>query len=169
MKKYLLNPIDVFTAIFFMSISTVIICFLTVAMFFELPSSRNEIISTAALYSISIVIFVFGLLYLIKYRGYIYFREKCIVLKKGRKETRIEPNNIRWIEIKYDVRNGLKGGIRLKNNFCFSIRPCNQKEDLDFIITNNIILEIIKNHNIRIMPDQYNKIYIDTGNFDFRK
>ena len=97
-----------------------------------------------------------------------YVDDDCLILKKGKKQTTIEVSNIRWIELNYDIRGGLKGGICKEKDFRFFIRLNDQKEDLDFIITNQIILDVIKKHNIRIMPDQYNQIYINTGKFDFR-
>ena len=98
-----------------------------------------------------------------------YVDDTRFILKRKKEQTVIEISDIRWIELKYDIRcRGGGKGIAPKKDFRFSIRLNNHKQDLDFIITNQIILDMIKKHNIRIMPDQFNQIYIDTGKFDFR-
>ena len=106
--------------------------------------------------------------YIKKYYGYIFLDDNHLILQKGKKQIVMEISDIRWIELWYDHRSGTHGALGPVKKFRFSIRLNNQKEDLDFIITNQIILDIIKKHNIRIMPDQYNQIYINTGKFDFR-
>jgi hypothetical protein len=169
MKKYHLNPNDVFLSIF--GILLVGGAFIVLIVFSIINA---ESINFSNLWMV-IVFLLFTLLLMTpfvyhwnKYCGYIYVNDNHLVLRKGKKEETIAISNIRWIELKYDTRSGSKGGIGKEKDFRFSIRLNDKKEDLDFIITNQIILDIIRKHNIRIMPDQYNQIYIDTGKFDFR-
>ena len=175
MKKYFFNPYDIFISIIIISFSLILIGFLTIMLIFDLylfPSndmslSLEILVSIIILYLIFLTTLILGLLYINKYKGYIYPRDDHILLKKGKKIVKVEPNNIKWIEIKHDLRSGLKKGFGKNERLRFSIRLYNEKENLDFIITNNIILDIIKKYNVRIMPDQYNDIYLKTGNFDF--
>ena len=169
MKKYYLNPHDVFLSIFGIFLMGGAFIALIIFSFFNGESinlSNLWIIIAFLLFSLLLMApFVY---HLNKFCGYMYVDDDCLILKKGKKQTTIEVSNIRWIELNYDTRDGLKGGISKEKDFRFFIRLKDQKEDLDFIITNQIILDVIKKHNIRIMPDQYNQIYINTGKFDFR-
>ena len=168
MKKYYLNPNDVFVSIFGMLLTGGAFIALIIFSFFNGESinlSNLWIIIAFLLFSLLLMApFVY---HLNKFCGYMYVDDDCLILKKGKKQTTIEVSNIRWIELKYDTR-GVNGGIGQQKDFRFSIRLNNHKQDLDFIITNQIILDVIKKHNIRIMPDYYNQIYINTGKFDFR-
>ena len=170
MKKYFLNPADIFLGIFSMVGLCGIFITLLISLVIEWISKRslaNILEIAVVLFSILLLLMVLILCYMNKYWGWIYLDNNHLILKKGKKQVALNITDIRWIELKYDVRSGIKGGIHSKKGFRFFIKLNNYKENLDFIITNHIILDIIKKHNIRIMPDQYNQIYINTGKFDF--
>ena len=168
MKKYYLNPNDILLGIFGMFLPGGAFITLMIFSFFNGVSiniSNVGVVIAFLLFTLLLMApFAYGLS---KYCGCMYLDDNRLILKKGKKQTTIEIANIRWIELRYDLRS-CSGGIGNKRDFRFSIRLKDQKKDLDFIITNQIILEVIKKHNIRIMPDQYNDIYIKTGKFDFR-
>ena len=170
MKKYHLNPNDIFLSILGILLvggSFIVLMIGSVINGETINVSNIWIVVAFLLFALLLMSpFVYNLN---KYRGYMYIDDSRLILKKGKKQATIEISNIRWVELKYDIRNGIKGRIGKEKDFRFSIRLNNQKRDLDFIITNQIILDIIKKHNIRIMPDQYNQMYVNTGNFDFRK
>lgn len=169
MKKYYLNPADIIVGTVFLSLSVIPMIVLMIFMILNIPSNTEQIISVIVIFIALIVILLFALIYLRKYRGYLYLDDKRIFLKKSKKQVTVNISDIRWIELKSDVRGIGKGGISSQKGFRYFIRLKDQKTDLDFIITNKIILEIIKKNNIRIMPDWYNQIYLETGNFDFKK
>lgn len=168
MKKYYLNPADIIVGTVFLSLSVIPMIVLMIFMILNIPSNTEQIISAIVMFIALIVILLFGLIYLRKYSGYLYLDDKRMVLKKSKKQVSVNISDIRWIELKSDVRGMGKGGISPQKGFRYFIRLKDQKTDLDFIITNKIILEIIKKNNIRIMPDWYNQIYLETGDFDFR-
>ena len=169
MKRYFLNPGDIVCAIVLISLGGIFQLLVTTFIFLNFTStySNVDIMAATALYLMPLPRWIGGLLYLNKYGGHIYLHDNRIILQKGKKLRIIEIADIRWIELKHDVRSRINKGSRKDKGFRFFIRLNDQKKDLDFIITNNIILEIIKNHNIRIMPDWYNKEYLNTGSFDF--
>lgn len=99
-----------------------------------------------------------------KYYGVFYFDDETITLKKGKKEVTIKFADIRWIEL-YAVMSWVR--YPKKNDWQFGIRLFNEKQDIDFFITNNVIIDLIEKHNIRIMPDYFQKAYL-AGEFDLR-
>ena len=169
MKKYFLNPSDIFLGVFGIFLTGGVFTALLISFIITWRSTQSINFGiTIALFLLPLLLMIPQVCYIKKYRGYIYLNGSHLILKKGKKQIVIEISNIRWIGLRYDFRSGAKGKIGVEKKFRFFIRLNNQKEDLDFIITNQIILDIIKKHNIRIMPDQYNQIYINTGKFDFR-
>ena len=168
MKKYYLNPADIIVGIAFMSLSVIPIIFLIIWLILNSPSNVEQIILACVIFIVLIMILLCAFLYLYKYSGYLYLDDKQMVLKKEKKQVSVDIVDIRWIELKYDTRGIGKGGVSSQKGFRFFIRLNERKTDLDFIITNKIILEIIKKNNIRIMPDWYNQIYLETGNFDIK-
>jgi hypothetical protein len=170
MKKYYLNPNDIFLSILGVLLAGgafIVLIIGSVINGENVNISNIWIVLAFLLFTLLLMVpFAYNLN---KYGGYMYVDDSRLILKKGKKQAIIEISDIRWIELTYDFRNGRKGEIGQEKDFRFSIRLNNQKRDLDFIITNQIILDIIKKHNIRIMPDQYNQMYVNTGNFDFRK
>ena len=168
MKKYFLNPNDIVISVIGMFLTGGGFIAILISIVIRISTQSIDFGIAIAFLSIPLLLMIPQVCYIKKYRGYIYLNGSHLILKKGKKQIVIEISNIRWIELRYDFRSGAKGKIGVEKNFRFFIRLNNQKEDLDFIITNQIILDIIKKHNIRIMPDQYNQIYINTGKFDFR-
>lgn len=167
MKKYFLNPGDIVCAIALISVGFVFALLSITLIFFCSLSTPGEIVVMVALALLLSSPLLWGVLYLNKYSGYMYFDDRFLVLKKNGKKEIINISDIKWIEIKYDSRNGIKGWTS-QRNFRFFIRLHSKKENLNVILTNNIVFEIIKKHMIRIMPDQYHQIYLNTGSFDFR-
>lgn len=169
MKKYFLNPSDIFLGVFGMFLTGGVFIALLISFIITWRSTQSIDFGIAiAFLSIPLLLMIPQVCYIKKYYGYIFLDDNHLILQKGKKQIVMEISDIRWIELWYDHRSGTHGAPGPVKKFRFSIRLNNQKEDLDFIITNQIILDIIKKHNIRIMPDQYNQIYINTGKFDFR-
>ena len=170
MKKYYLNPNDIFTSIFAMFlVGGAFIALIIFSIINGETINISNISSVIVLFLLTLLLMAPFIYNLNKYCGYMYVDDTRFILKRKKEQTVIEISDIRWIELKYDIRcRGGGKGIAPKKDFRFSIRLNNHKQDLDFIITNQIILDMIKKHNIRIMPDQFNQIYIDTGKFDFR-
>ena len=102
-----------------------------------------------------------------KYYGVFYYDDKTITLKKGKQEVTIKFTDIRWIELYGYTIMSCRGGYSKKRDWKFGIRLYNEKQDLDFFITNNVIIDLIEKHSIRIMPDYLQKAYL-SGELDLR-
>ena len=168
MKKYFLNPNDIVISVIGMFLTGGGFIAILISIVIRISTQSIDFGIAIAFLSIPLLLMIPQVCYIKKYYGYIFLDDNHLILQKGKKQIVMEISDIRWIELWYDHRSGTHGALGPVKKFRFSIRLNNQKEDLDFIITNQIVLDIIKKHNIRIMPDQYNQIYINTGKFDFR-
>jgi hypothetical protein len=168
MKKYYLNPQDIFISVFLMLLTGGLFVTILISTIINISKQSVDLGIAIVFLSIPLLLMIPQICYINKYCGYMVWDDNRLIFKKGKKQKEVEISNIRWIELRYDYRGGSKGRIGNEKNFRFFIRLNNQKENLDFVITNQIILDIIKKYNIRIMPDQYNQIYIDTGEFKFK-
>ena len=155
MKKHLLNPHDVMTGI---SLTLVVIFFGTmfIGMWMGKVCSTNNpspvvICVTLLLIVTTYAPAIYGFAHYWYFRGFLYLYDDYIVLKKGRKKVQFDISQIRRIEIKYDLgKRGrqLTRGVEHR----YAIVLCGQKEALDFLITNPMMLSLIRKHNLRFTP-----------------
>ena len=171
MKKYFLNPYDVFLGIFILlllGIELILCVVFTIIDITKSPTHNGSIIVLILLYLLPISFGVYFAHYLYKYSGYLYWKNDVFTLKKGRRKLQFNVSDIRWIELQHDLRGASARVITSRRRWKFSIRLHGKKENLNFIITNNIIIDIIQKYQIRIMPDEYNKAYLN-GTMDLKK
>lgn len=149
-----------FLGIFFLSIYNIIaLLFITLSI---IDLIHRQIIANNLLFLLIGIVLIaipdyFVLRYLHKHSGRLYLYENHFILKKHRQEFCVNISDIKWIELKHDRRATVHKGWTTKASWKYCIRLNNQKSDLDYLITNNIMLNIIEQHDIRIMPDDYSK------------
>lgn len=155
MKRFFLNPNDIAIGICLFIFGILFdAMFLGVMLPTMLESSfpRPEIIMLLSIINlIALVPAIYGLVHFFRFRGSLYLYDHHIVIKKGRKKVKFDISQIRRISIKYYNRKGGRLPTR-EIEYQYSIYLCEQKQKLDFLITNPIMLTIIRKHHIHFTP-----------------
>ena len=156
MKKYLLHPDRIFYTVLIMIMITPIIIVLSI---WFIKEDKNGLEFKEWGVFILAFLMAFGILgdaiyYLIKHGGTITYDSEYVIIKKHFKTIKI--SDIRWIKFDMDPERCYARLIKgLHEEFweC-TIRLIDQKKELPINITNRIILNLICEHNIRVMPHE---------------
>ena len=173
MRKYFLNPFDIFCAmmLLFLSGGLLILTVLTAIFNIKQIFSGDDVsilLCWLVLFAFALFFVCYSLLYWNKNKGYLYVGQNSLILKKARQEVQFNISDIKWVEFKH-YRRGFKPIAKVSRySWKFEIRLNQHKKNLDFIITNDVMIDIVEKNKIRIMPDAYNKAYLD-GTMDLRK
>lgn len=96
--------------------------------------------------------------YLIKYGGYFLVEDDCLILKKGRRREKIAIKDIRWVEVKpHNTHSWAPGRPRKNELWEFWIRLNGEKKNLNYLITNQKFVDVIKEYNIRMISEYLEK------------
>ena len=169
MKKHFLNPSDMILAIVGLGFSGAVLLAAAVATVVEILQASPEasVWVLVCIYLFPMLLGTMFLFYMNKYKGYLYVGDDSLILEKGNKRIQFAIADIKWIELKHDVRGGRARPAPKHWEWKFLIRLNYQKQPLDFLVTNSVVVDIIEKHKIRIMPDEYQKAYLE-GKMDLR-
>lgn len=158
MKKYLLHPDRIFYTIILLIITIPIIIVMSIGFIKEdkngLGFKEWGVFILSFLMAFSSL--GYGIYYLIKHGGTITYDSEYVIIKKHFKTIKFKISDIRWIKFDMDPERCYARLIKgLHEEFweC-TIRLIDQKKELPITITNKIILNLICEHNIRVMPHE---------------
>ena len=160
-KKYFLNPKFVFLA-WSMIIFGVLFCI------FFLLTVKYLLWGGVVFALLSSAFIPYGIVQLVKYRGYLYKKDEQIIFRVGEKTEMCAVSDIRWIELTWDgiIRGpGIKGN---KKNWRFIVTLKGRKKPVDFFISTHVMIDLIEEYQIRIMPDFLQKLVNEEEEYNLR-
>ena len=121
MKKYFLNPTDIFLGILFFSLYNSLVLLGAALSLVDLVQRRILAENTVVFVIVCLILLTVPNLFIIrfirKYSGRLYLFDDHIVLSRGKEQVRVKISDIKWIELKRDVRTSVHKGTNAKANW----------------------------------------------------